>query len=347
MRGIPPITVILPAHNAEATIAQAIGSTLAQTYTDFELWVLENGSADHTAAVARSFTDPRVKVFELGPVGLRGAMQFAIENVPSEWLARMDADDLMFPERLKVEMNVIRERPELVFVGTAFALLTPAGHIFQRIAWHQSRELNTSLIAKGRFFANPSTIFNRRVALEVSSLDPEFAMDDIPMWFRMLKRGKGWEIAEPLHLYRLSPNSWSQDLRFYRDQCRARAKYAPESLKYFPAVDRLMSKWHFIARLELIAGDKSAIRCAADHLEKDGFPKAARLIRSRSYLGPMGYLYYKARSRNKYRRRPDWEQFFRPILTMATGASVSCGMSGSLIRPYDEPAMLASAEDSV
>ena len=84
------------------TIAQAIASTLNQTYTDFELWVLENGSNDRTAEIARSFTDPRIRVFELGPVGVGGAMQYAIENAPSEWLARMDADDLMFPDRLKV-----------------------------------------------------------------------------------------------------------------------------------------------------------------------------------------------------------------------------------------------------
>ena len=53
----PPVTVILPAHNAEATISPAIGSTLNQTYTDFELWVLENGSTDRTAEIAGSFTD--------------------------------------------------------------------------------------------------------------------------------------------------------------------------------------------------------------------------------------------------------------------------------------------------
>ena len=104
----PPITVVLPAHNAEATIASAIASTLQQSYTDFELWVLENGSHDRTAAIARSFSDPRVRVFELGPVGVLGALQYAIENAPSEWLARLDADDLMFPKRLEVQMDFIK-----------------------------------------------------------------------------------------------------------------------------------------------------------------------------------------------------------------------------------------------
>src|SRR5262245_9463769 len=119
MSANPSVTVIIPAHNAEETIAQSIASTLTQSYTDFELWVLENGSNDRTDEIAKSLTDPRVRVFELGPVGVGGAMQYAIENAPSEWLARTDADDLMFPDRLKVQMKFIQQHPEFVFVGTA------------------------------------------------------------------------------------------------------------------------------------------------------------------------------------------------------------------------------------
>jgi len=317
----PSVTVIMPAHNAEETIAPAIASTLNQSYADFELWVLENGSNDRTAEIARGFTDPRIRVFELGPVGVGGAMQYAIENAPSEWLARMDADDLMFPDRLKVQMKVIRERPEVIFVGTAVALLTPLGHIFQIVLSSPSREVDTSLISRGKFFGNNSTLFRRRVALEVSSVDPEFPMDDNPMWFRMLKRGKGWEIAEPLQLYRLCPNSLTQDINYYRQCRRAREKYAPESLSHFPTIENRISRWFEIASLELITGDQIAVRRAAEYLEKDGYAGAARLFRWRSYLGTVGYMYYKWRNRNHYRRRPDWEKLFSPFLSLATKSS--------------------------
>src|SRR4030095_11637158 len=113
----PSLTVVLPAHNAEATIAPAIASTLNQSYGDFELWVLENGSTDATAQVARSFSDPRLRVFELGPVGFQGALQYAIENSESEWLARMDADDLMFPDRLKVQSEANAQAPQPVSIA--------------------------------------------------------------------------------------------------------------------------------------------------------------------------------------------------------------------------------------
>jgi hypothetical protein len=250
-------------------------------------------------------------------------MQFAIEKASSEWLARMDADDLMFPERLEVQMKVIQQKPDFVFIGTAYALLTPSGHIFQRLLSSPSREVDASLLSKGKFFANPSTLFNRRIALEVSSIDPEFAMDDNPMWFRMLTRGRAWEIAEPLHLYRLRPNSWGQHMEFYREQRRARAKYAPESLKRFPEIARRTSRWFDIASLELMTGNKMAVCRAAEGLEKDGFIRTARAVRLRNSLGPLTPLYYRWRNRTCYRHRPDWERRFAPILGLeATSSSM-------------------------
>ena len=316
MQSTPPVTVLLPAHNAEATIASAIASTLNQSFTDFELWVLENGSHDRTAEIARSFTDPRLRVFELGPVGFQGALQYGIENASSEWLARMDADDLMFPNRLEVEMEVIRQRPELVFVGAAFAVLTPFGHIFERVLPFQSREVDTFRLGWGRFFANPSVIFRRRVALEVGCVEPEFTSDDIPLWFRMLTRGSGWEIAHPLHLYRLQPNSMSKSLECNHEGLRARAKYAPQTLKYWQAPrEKVSSGWFGIAGLELLSGDGNAVRQAAACLEAEA-PRAAQRLKWISYLGRFGYACYRRRypTRYQYRYRPDWEKLFAPLL---------------------------------
>jgi GT2 family glycosyltransferase len=314
----PPVTVVLPAHNAEATIAPAIVSTLQQSYTDFELWVLENGSNDRTAEIARSFTDPRVKVFALGSVGFQGALQYAITNASSEWLARMDADDLMFPNRLQVQMEVIKQCPDLVLVGTASGLLTPFGHIFERVLSPppQSREVDTNSLGWGRFFADPSTIFRRSVALAVGGVDSEFTMGDVPLWFRMLTRGKGWEIAEPLHLGRMQPHSMSKSSGFACQALRARAKYAPQTVDRWPKPSgQEGSGWYSIAGLELLVGDGSAVRQAAQLLEHEA-PRAARRLKWLSYLGQAGYVCYRwrNRSRYRYRHRPEWEKLFAPLL---------------------------------
>jgi glycosyltransferase involved in cell wall biosynthesis len=314
----PPLTVVLPAHDAEATIRQAMLSTLQQTYADFELWVLENGSSDRTAAVARSVPDPRVTVHELGPVGFQGAIQYAIEHASSRWLARMDADDLMFPRRLQAQMEVIGQHPELVLVGTSFALLTPFGHIFERVCASRSGEVDTGRLSRGRVFADPSTLFSRQVALEVGGVDPEFSMGDLPLLFRLLTRGKGWEVAEPLHLYRIQPESMSRSVDFHLQGIRTRAKYAPETLADWPEPPKeATSAWGFIAGLELMAGDGGAVRRAADRFEGEGGPsRTVKRLRWLSYLGRLGGACYAWRNGHdfRYRHRRDWERLFGSLL---------------------------------
>jgi len=314
-----PVTVVIPAHNAEATIAQAIASTLQQTYTDFELWVLENGSHDRTAEIARSFSDPRVRVFELGPVRVQGALQYGIENASSEWLARMDADDLMFPNRLEVQMDFIKTNPSMVFVGTAHAILTPFGHIFEPMLTSSSREVTKELLAcYKRFFADGSVVFNRHAALDAGGVDFEFTggQDGIALFFSLLTKGKGWEIAEHLYLYRLQAGSLSREKDHVEQSYRVRAKYAPHTLAHIPKPSKEQSSvWHSIAGFELLAGDGRAVRQAADFLE-DEFATTARRMRWLSYLGRIGYSCFRWRnpSKYRYRQRPDWEQLFAPLL---------------------------------
>jgi glycosyltransferase involved in cell wall biosynthesis len=319
VKASPPLTVILPAHNAEATIAPAIVSTLNQTFTDFELWVLENGSNDRTAEIARSFTDPRVTVFELGPVGVGGAMQYAIENASSEWLGRMDADDLMFPNRLEVEMDFIRRNPEVAFVGTACAYLTPYNHIIEAVLPSGTRKVTKDDLALNkRFFGDPSIVFNRHVAMAAGGADLEFSkVDGVPLLFRLLAKGPCWELAEYCHLYRVRPHSLSREGREHAEQARrVRLKYAPECASHYEEPREMIAGgWYTVAVMELLAGDGKATREAVNFLRSE-IPRTADRIRWLSYLGKIGRLFYKWRNPQKrsFRRRTDWEQLFELLL---------------------------------
>jgi glycosyltransferase involved in cell wall biosynthesis len=323
------LTVIMPAHNAETTIAAAIQSVLCQSYPEFELWVLESGSKDRTAEVARSFSDPRVKVFELGSLSFQDVLVYALEHAKTEWLARMDADDLSFPDRFKEQMDVIRQRPELVLVGTQRAYLTPFGHIFEPAGEVSSKEIGRlSLRSNGsdrKFFVDASVIFRRSAALEVGGYDPEFQMGDVPLWFRMLSHGKGWEIAEPLYLYRLHPNSLSlTQIKPSDHSYRLLAKYTPELLHTHPSFSGWSKKpatwyqqiqWRWIAQLELLAGDRKSVLQTADYLKRYGpLSTETKLIKLFAYFGRGGQIYYQWRKRHQYRHRPDWENLFTNMI---------------------------------
>jgi hypothetical protein len=196
--------------------------------------------------------------------------------------------------------------------------LTPFGHMFERVSSPplQSREVDTDSLGWGRFFADPSTIFRRHVALAVGGVDPTFTMGDVPLWFRMLTRGKGWEVAEPLHLWRMQPHSMSKSSDFVRQGLRVRAKYAPQTVERWPKLsEENSSGWYSIAGLELLAGDDSAVRQAAQLLEHEA-PRAARRLKWLSYLGRVGYICYRWRNRSRYeyRHKPEWEKLFAPLL---------------------------------
>ena len=311
------LTVIMPVCNGEPFVASAIKSVLNQTFKKFELWVLENGSVDRTAEIVRSITDPRLKLFELGPVGVQGALQYALENASTEWLARMDADDLMFPNRLETQIKFIRHNPKVVFVGTAYAQLTPFNHMFERVLTSGSREVTKSLLATmKRFFADPSIVFNRLAALDAGGADLEFTnIDGVPLLFRLLTRGTGWEIPEPLHVYRLRPHSLSKTKEHDRQTHLVRLKYAPESVAAAPKNSVPYSFWEQIAGLEVIGGDRKSARLAAYYMKQEGpFRSEANRMIARSLLGPVGRMYYSWRTRQRYRHRPDWENLFAPLL---------------------------------
>ena len=311
------LTVILPVRNSEEFIAPAIRSVLNQTFKEFELWVLENGSEDRTAQVVRSINDSRIKLFQLGPVGVQGALQYAIENAPTEWLARMDADDLMFPERLQIQLDFIHRNPDIVFIGTAYALLTPFGHVFEPKVTLGTREVTKeSLAYNHRFFGDPTVVFNRHAALRAGGADFNFPkVDGVPLLFRLLTQGKGWEIAKHLHLYRVRPASLSREKEHLEQAYRVRRKYAPEFIKAGTKPPQQQSVWRFIANLELLRGDIKSIRRAFHYMkQEEPWRTREKIPLLQRLLGQFGFWHYHWRSRRRYRYRRDWEELFLALI---------------------------------
>ena len=307
------MTVVMPARNAEKTIAAAMQSVLAQTYREFELWVLENGSIDTTAQVARSIRDARVRVFELGAVGFQGALGWALKNVPSVWIARMDADDISLPRRLERQMEILQTNPACILIGTAYAYITPSGHVVERVLTAPSREVTRDRMGhlrmgfrkehKGRFFNDATVVFRRSVASEVGGYDPEFSIGDLPMWIRMLERGRGYEIAEVHYLCRLSPTSMSRQDTAQQQTLAIRAKYFG-GIGRVGAVtaERVESLWSRLYVLDMMCGDLRSARADLRNLEREStIGRRMAIRRALLNIGRLGVALMRYRMRNTYR----------------------------------------------
>lgn len=124
----PAVGVVLPVRDGAATIAIAIESIRRQTYADWELYVLDDGSTDATVAIARSFGDPRIRVLVDGRKrGLAARLNQGIELARGRYLARMDADDVAYPERLARQVGFLDAHADVDLLGTRVLLYGATG----------------------------------------------------------------------------------------------------------------------------------------------------------------------------------------------------------------------------
>ncbi|MEI7581210.1 glycosyltransferase [Runella sp.] len=132
----PKVTILLPVYNGQESLARAISSIINQTYPDWKLLILEDGSTDATSSIAQSFKDTRIKIISDGlHLGIVTRLNQGIQLTDTPYIARMDADDVSYPERLKNQISFLEVNPTIDLVGTAICVVNKEGkqvrqHIF-------------------------------------------------------------------------------------------------------------------------------------------------------------------------------------------------------------------------
>ena len=117
----PAVTVLMPVFNGAAYLREAIGSILEQTFGDFELLVVNDGSTDDTPSILRSCRDPRLRVLDNGAnLGLIASLNKGLDAANGEFVARMDADDVALPRRLERQAAYLQIAPSIGVCGTWF-----------------------------------------------------------------------------------------------------------------------------------------------------------------------------------------------------------------------------------
>lgn len=204
------VSVVLPAYNAELYLKEAIDSILAQTFTDFELIILNDGSIDRTEEIILSYQDERIVYIKNEKnLGLIGTLNKGMDLAKGKYIARMDADDICFPERFEKQVRFLEENLEYVICGTS-------GYRFYNNL-SERRNFNVPLSddhIRARLFFNtgfihPSVMFRREVIVDnqlIFNNEYKYA-EDYFFWMDILKYGKGVNLKEKLIYYRVLDNS--------------------------------------------------------------------------------------------------------------------------------------------
>ncbi len=118
----PSVSVIIPFYNREHLIARAVDSVLAQTFKDFELIVIDDGSADNGPEVVRQYDDQRIKIVSQQNAGPSSARNKGISIAKGQWIAFLDSDDKWLEDKLQKQMELLQETPSLVWVGCNYTI---------------------------------------------------------------------------------------------------------------------------------------------------------------------------------------------------------------------------------
>ena len=225
----PAITVMTPVYNAESFIKETIDSVLGQTFTDFEYLLLDDGSIDNSGAIICAYNDPRISYIRCSHDFIE-TQNRGFELAKGKYIAQLDHDDLMAPERLEIQYRFMEENPEIVACGGYMQRFGKRTDLWDNPLKHD--EIIESMI---RF--NPvhnSTVCYRRAFLESHHIRLQRGYSftsDYKIFSELAKIGKLENLPVVLTHYRTSDKQTTA--LYEREMGKADIKIKQEMVQYF------------------------------------------------------------------------------------------------------------------
>ena len=214
-RDKPAVSVILPAFNAEKYIGEAVDSILAQTFTDFELIVVNDGSTDRTLKILE--VAQAAKQAGCGPhsrlriisntrnLGLSKSLNKGIALACGDYIARQDADDISLPERLGKQYEYLQKHPQVALLGTARKTILTNGAVKEKKLKLQNPAFKDML--QSNCFVHGSVMIRKTALDAVGGYNELFySSEDYELWLRLTKQFPAANLPEPLYILRRHPD---------------------------------------------------------------------------------------------------------------------------------------------
>ena len=212
MLDTPKITVLMPVYNGAAYVREAVESLLNQTFQDFELLIVNDGSTDDSMAIVSSFKEPRIKiVHNERNLGLIATLNRGIKLARAPYIARMDCDDVCLPERLAKQAGYLDRNPDCAVIATKIITFGPDND--ELGIWNDDDNFATRTeilrrLPRANCIAHPSVMI-RTEALAKYNYDPrQIGCEDYDLWLRMAADGARIDkLTERLLRYRMTQSS--------------------------------------------------------------------------------------------------------------------------------------------
>jgi glycosyltransferase involved in cell wall biosynthesis len=222
----PTVSVVVPVYNGGRSIRQTLTSVLAQTRSDIEVIVVDDGSTDDTAEIVRTFTrrDSRVRLLRQSNGGVAAARNRGIREARGDFVAPIDADDVWLPEYLERQVAALEAGgPAVTFCYAGFFRLDEANRVMQLPRGHGAPSADyISLLRRNLVGCGSATVFRRDAVLAVGGYDESLrarhaqGCEDWKLILMLASRSTGTSVADPLVGYRDRPDAMSKNLESMR-----------------------------------------------------------------------------------------------------------------------------------
>ncbi|MFT3782545.1 MAG: glycosyltransferase [Nibricoccus sp.] len=221
----PAISVIIPVYNAERYLESAVASIQEQSFSDFEIVAVDDGSSDQSLSILKRLAsaDNRLRIISRPNTGIVRALNDGLADARGEFVARMDADDFCLPQRFEKQITFLRKNPGCVGVGSAFIYIDSKGYAIKECARpgaHHTIEREL-LAGNGGVIIHPAAMFRREAIGRVGGYRESAEwIEDLDLYLRLAQIGELSNLPEVLFHYRLH----EQSVNFTRNQGRYERK---------------------------------------------------------------------------------------------------------------------------
>ena len=217
---VTTVSVLIPSYNHAHFVSAAVSSALAQTYSDVDIIVIDDGSVDNTAEVVATFGDAVNYVYQKNQ-GLSAARNTGIRHARGDYIALLDADDLWSPEFIEESVKVIEQNPRVGLTYSWWSHIDENGDPMPEPGYFNQRGHLLKTFAVRNYFPPVSVLVRKSCVEEAGGFDEKlFALEDWDLWFRIA--ANGWEfdcVPQVLAQYRRHSNNMTLDVpRMERNQ---------------------------------------------------------------------------------------------------------------------------------